>query len=76
MPRIYPTDWRIQIKIFELFGCEYKRKAGSHHILTCPAAKKAIVIPEYTEIDVDIIKNNMGTANMSREQYFELISKV
>ena len=38
MPRIYPTDWKTQIKIFELFGCKYKRKEGSHHVLTCHGA--------------------------------------
>ncbi len=73
MPRIYPTDWRTQIRVFELFGCTYKRKEGSHHILTCAGAKRAVVIPEYEEIDVEIIRNNMRTVNMSRERYFELL---
>ncbi len=76
MPRIYPTDWKTQVKKFELYGCKYKRKEGSHHILACPSAKRAVVIPEYNEIDVDIIKNNMRTANMSRDEYFELLNKV
>ena len=49
MPRIYPTDWRARIRIFELYGCSYKRKQGSHHIMTCPGAKRAVVIPEYDE---------------------------
>lgn len=26
MPRIFPTDWRTQLKIFESHGCKYKRK--------------------------------------------------
>ncbi len=76
MPRIVPTDWKTSLKVFELFGCVYKRKAGSHHVLTCPGAKRAVVIPEYAEIDVEIIKNNMRTVNMSREEYFELLKKV
>jgi hypothetical protein len=38
-------------------------------------AKRAVVIPEYDEIDVDIIKNNMRTVGMSREEYFELLGK-
>ena len=42
----------------------------------CPGAKRAIVIPEYDEIDVEIIKNNMRAAGMSREEYFELLRKV
>jgi predicted RNA binding protein YcfA (HicA-like mRNA interferase family) len=76
MPRIFPTDWRTQVKIFELYGCKYKRKEGSHHILTYTGAKRAVVIPEYNEIDVEIIKNNMRTVNMSREEYFEILKKV
>lgn len=75
MPKIYPTGWRTQLKIFELFGCRYKRKQGSHHILTCPDAKRAVVIPEYETVDVDIIKSNMRTVGMSREQYFDLLNK-
>ncbi len=75
MPRIYPTDWKTQLKIFEFYGCRYKRKEGSHHILTYPGAKRAVVIPEYNEIDVEIIKNNMRTVNMSRDKYFELLKK-
>jgi len=76
MPRITPTDWKTLLKVFELFGCVYKRKEGSHHVLTCAGAKRAVVIPEYDEIDVEIIKNNMRTVNMSREQYFALLDKV
>ena len=75
MARIVPSDWKTQIRIFEAHGCRYKRKEGSHHILTCPGARRAVVIPEYDEIDVEIIKNNMRTANMSREEYFALLNR-
>ncbi len=76
MARISPTDWKTLLKIFELYGCQYVRKKGSHHILRCPNARRAVVIPEYDEIDVDIIKNNMRTVGMSREKYFELLKQV
>jgi len=75
MPRISATDWKTQIKIFQAYGCKYKRKKGSHHVLTYPGAKRAIVIPEYVEIDLDIIKNNMRTVGMSREDYFRLLDE-
>lgn len=74
MPRITPVDYKTLLKVFETYGCRYKRKEGSHHILTYPGAKRAVVIPEYSEIDVDIIKNNMRTVGMTREQYFALIN--
>ena len=76
MPRITPVDWKTLVKVFELYGCLYKRKEGSHHILVCPKARRAVVIPEYAEIDPDIVKNNMRTVGMTREEYFELRSKV
>lgn len=60
MPKITPVDWKKLVKIFQLYGCEYKRKKGSHHILTHPEAVRAVVIPEYDEIDIEIIKNNMA----------------
>lgn len=76
MPRITPVDYKILLKIFQMFGCTYKRKAGSHHILTYAGAKRVVVITEYDEIDIEIIKNNMRTVGMTREQYFELLKKV
>ena len=75
MAKISPTAWKTQVRVFESYGCRYKRKKGSHHVLTYPGAKRAVVIPEYDEIDVDIIKNNMRTVNMTREEYFELLEK-
>ncbi len=76
MSRITPIDWQTLTRVFELYGCQYKRKKGSHHILICPGAKRAVVIPEYKEIDVAIIKNNMRTAGMTREEYFGLLERV
>jgi len=75
MPRIIPVDWKTLVRVFELYGCEYKRKKGSHHILICPGAKRAVVIPEYNEIDVEIIRNNMKTVDMTREEYFEFLKQ-
>jgi predicted RNA binding protein YcfA (HicA-like mRNA interferase family) len=74
--KLLPSDFKTQLKIFQLYGCKYKRKTGSHHVLTYPGAKRAVVIPEYEEVDVDIIKNNMRTVGMTREEYFELPRKV
>jgi predicted RNA binding protein YcfA (HicA-like mRNA interferase family) len=76
MPRILPSDWRTQIKIFEAYGCRYKRRKGSHHVLIHLNARRAVVIPEYDEIDVDIIKSNMRTVGMSRDEYFGLLAQV
>ena len=76
MAKISPTDWKTQLGVFKSYGCRYKRKKGSHYVLTYPGAKRAVVIPEYDEIDVDIIKNNMRTVNMTREEYFDLLNNI
>jgi len=76
MTRITPIGYKTLLKVFQMFGCQYKRKEGSHHILIYPGAKRAVVIPEYDEIDVEIIKNNMRTVGMTREQYVDLLKRV
>lgn len=76
MPRITPVDYKTLLKIFQMYGCIYKHKRGSHHILTYTGARRAVVIPEYDEIDIEIIKNNMRTVGMTRERYLELLNKV
>ena len=76
MPKITPVDWKTLIRMFESHGCKYKRKKGSHRILRCIYAKWAVVIPEYDEIDAEIIKNNMRTAGMTRNEYFFLLSSI
>ena len=76
MPKLSPTDWRIQVKIFEKFGCRYIRQRGAHLIYHHPDAKRAVVIPRYDEVPVTVIRNNMQTVNMSREQYFRLFTEV
>ena len=50
MPKISPTNWRIQVKIFEKFGCRFIRQKGSHLIYHHPDAKRAVVIPRYINL--------------------------
>ena len=76
MPRIAPLHWKTLLNLFVHFGCEYRRKEGSHHILWHPNAKRAVVIPEYREVGLDIIASNMKTVGMTRAQFFELLQKV
>ena len=76
MSRITPVDWRTLVHVFEKFGCEVVRQKGSHIILRCPGAKRPIVIPRYDEIPVFVIKTNLRTAGMTREQYLALLEEV
>ena len=76
MERMVPTNWEIQVKVFEKFGCIFKRQKGSHLIFRCPGAKRPVVIPKHKEVSISIIKANMKTVAMTQEKYFELIDEV
>ncbi|MYB64873.1 addiction module toxin, HicA family [Candidatus Poribacteria bacterium] len=75
MPRLSSTDWQTQVKIFEKFGCSFVRQKGSHLIYHHPDAIRAVVIPRYDEVPINIIRNNMRTVNLSREEYFRLLAE-
>ena len=36
---------------------------------------RPIIIPTYKEIDTEIIRSNMRTAGMSRDEYFRLLKE-
>ena len=75
MPRLSSTGWQTQVKIFEKFGCSFVRQKGSHLIYHHPNAICAVVIPRYDEVPINIIRNNIRTVNMSREEYFRLLAE-
>jgi len=50
MPRITPTDWQTQVRIFEAYGCIFVRQKGDHLIYRHPDARRPVVIPRYREV--------------------------
>ena len=60
--------------IFKQIGYEWDRQKGSHIILECKG-KRPLVIPDRKEIPVGIIKSNLNTAGISRDEYFEYLRK-
>ncbi|MBA7595932.1 MAG: addiction module toxin, HicA family [Calditrichaeota bacterium] len=76
MPRLTPTNWQTQVKIFELDGFTFDRTKGDHICMEKSGVARPVIIPKYSEVGRDIIKANMRTANMSRERYFELLNQV
>ena len=44
-------------------------------IFTKPGVLRPVVVPKYKSIPVFIIKNNLRSAGMSRERYFELLAQ-
>jgi predicted RNA binding protein YcfA (HicA-like mRNA interferase family) len=75
-PRITPTHWKIQEKIFIADGFVYTRTSGDHRCYEKKGIPRPVIIPKYNEVDDDIIHSNMRTAKMTRERYFELLNKI
>jgi predicted RNA binding protein YcfA (HicA-like mRNA interferase family) len=76
MSKIIPIAYKKLVKIFELEGFRFSRQKGDHLIYTKPGILRPLVIPSYDEVPVFIIQNLLRTAKISRERYFELLSKV
>jgi len=73
MPRITPVHWKDLERVFLAAGFQFARQEGSHRSYTKPGVLRPIVIPTYSEIPISIIKNNLKTAGISREEYFRLM---
>jgi len=76
MPKIAPIPASKLRKVFEKAGFNCVRIEGDHYVYTKQGVIRPIVIPDWPEVPVFIIKNNMRTAGMSRESYFQLLEKL
>jgi predicted RNA binding protein YcfA (HicA-like mRNA interferase family) len=61
--------------VLEADGFRLIRQEGDHLIYTKAGVLRPVVIPKYSSVPVFIIKNNLRTASISRERYFELLKE-
>lgn len=71
--KISPISYKILCRVFEKSGWKYVRQKGDYLIYEKEGFIRPIVIPTYKSIPVFIIRNNLRTAKLSREEYFELL---
>lgn len=76
MPRLAPVHWRKLLRVLELDGAIVVGQIGDHIELSKAGAVRRLVVPKYREIPVFIIENNLKTAGISRQRYFELLKKI
>lgn len=76
MPRVTPIPAKRLKKVFEKAGFKCVRTEGDHFVYTKRGTSRPIVIPDWQEVPVFIIKNNLRSAGISREEYFDLLEKV
>lgn len=75
MPRITPVCWKILECIFIKAGFSFSRQKGSHRAYTKDGVLRAVMIPTYSEIHLDIIQSNMRTAGIDRGTYFQYLEE-
>ena len=75
MPRITPIHWRDLERVFLAAGFRFARQEGSHRSYVKESISRPIVIPTYTEVPISIIRNNLKTAGISRDEYFRLLER-
>jgi predicted RNA binding protein YcfA (HicA-like mRNA interferase family) len=75
MPKLSPVSYKRLVKLFEANGFTCVRIEGDHMVMTKPGVIRPVVIPKYASVPVFIIKNNLRTSGMPREQYFELLGE-
>lgn len=76
MPKIVAIPASKLRRVFEKAGFKCVRIEGDHYVYTKSGIPRPVVIPDWTEVPVFIIKNNLRTANMSREEYFKLLESI
>ncbi len=76
MTKIIPVPAGKLRKVFEKAGFKCVRVEGDHFVYTKRGVVRPVVIPDWDEIPVFIIKNNLRTAGITREEYFSLLNEV
>ncbi|MBI5815955.1 MAG: type II toxin-antitoxin system HicA family toxin [Nitrospinae bacterium] len=74
MFRLTPVNWKKLDCVFKKAGFALEREAGSHRVYSKPGVARPVIIPKYTSVGIDIIKSNLKSAGIVREEYFRLLS--
>ncbi len=75
MPKFAAVEWKTLERIFLATGFQFARQEGSHRSYLKQGVARPVVIPTYREVPVFIIRNNLKTAGISRDEYFNLLEK-
>lgn len=73
MPKLTPQPYQALVRVFKKAGFTVDRMGKNHIIMEKKGVLRPVVIPLYSAVGRDIIKNNLRTAGISRDEYFELL---
>ena len=75
MPKLSAVSYKELTRVFEADGFRLVREEGDHMVYIKRGVRRPVVIPKYSAVPVFVIKNNLRTAGMSRNRYFELLGQ-
>ena len=75
MPKFTPVDWKTLECVILKAGFRFARQEGSHRSYVKAGVARPIAIPTYREVPVFVIRNNVKTAGLSRDEYFRLLEE-
>lgn len=73
MPRLTPIHWRKFEQFLLTVGCQFMRQEGSHRIYSKSGLARPVVLPEYRELPIFIIKNNLKILGIAVSHYQKII---
>lgn len=76
MPRITPIPWKVFECILLACGLHFSRQSGGHRVYTKKGLKRPVIVPAHSkDLHQDIIKTNIATIGLSRDEYFRLLKE-
>ncbi len=77
MPKLGPISGRDLVKILLKTGFEISpRKSNDHICLRKRGCLRPLVIPDWKSLPEFVIRNNINSAGITKEQYFKLRSQI
>ena len=73
MPKIATVHYRKLVRVFEKKGFMFDRQEGDHLIYVKSGIKRPIVIPMYSDVPIFIIKNNIDSVGITRNEYLRIL---
>jgi predicted RNA binding protein YcfA (HicA-like mRNA interferase family) len=74
--KLTPLHWKILERVILAAGFRFARQEGSHRSYVKMGILRPVVIPTYDKVPVAIIRNNLKTAGISREEFFQLLDNI
>ncbi|OGY91687.1 MAG: hypothetical protein A3H70_01470 [Candidatus Komeilibacteria bacterium RIFCSPLOWO2_02_FULL_48_11] len=76
MPKLVPIHYTKLIQLFERFGFKATRYRGDHIMMNKPGVSRPLVIKTSPpRVSAALIRINLTTAGISREQYFRALAE-